>query len=373
MTPIQIPPLYLAMIDPGSLIRGALFLVLAAALVWAGRRARGRTGIVMHCVALLLLVRVVLICNPWSWDAYASVLGARDVGWRQRNVLIVERERFLKKPASLDYLAVGSSQADAIFRKYAKDHQELDVLALAGMFPLDFVLYREYISAYRPRVVLLHLSEFDMARVHSPRRAVIAPSQGLSLLRLLAQLRAFPEGRDYDQAILEMAVGEIFPEFKYGFIFRGLVDKGLGREQALEEDSPEATPTGSEPGLGTLDWQIADLARRIEPDSLEFNFFFLEVFLDFCAERSMEVVITEGQYMPAAQAAADQTVNSMVRERLKALSSERGGVVFIPQNTVFEFDDADFVDMVHVRPDVGYEFTRHLLGYLSSREQGADL
>jgi len=372
VTPIQLPPLSPGLIDPGSLVRGALLLALAAALVWAARRVGARGRFFMHTAALLLVVRVVLVSNPWCWDAYAGVLGARDVGWRQRDVILVERDRFLKKPVSLDYLVVGSSQADAIFREYASDHQEMAVFAMAGLFPLDFVLYREYIAAYRPRAVLLHLSEFDMARVHSPRRAVMAPPQGLALPRLLARLRAFPQGRDYDQAVLEMAVGEVFPEFKYGFVFRGLVDKGLGRKEALQEESLEPALEGVGVDPGELQRQIEGLARRIEPDSLEFNFSFLEEFVEFCAGRGIQVVIIEGQYMPAARAATDQRASIMVRDRLQALASAREGVAFIPRDAVFEFDDAQYVDVAHVEPEAGHEFTRRLLDYLGHAEAAAN-
>jgi hypothetical protein len=355
------------MIDPGSLAGAMIVLVLASLLLWLAFRVKDRARFFALGAASLLLVRVVLIHNPWCWDAYGGVLGARDVGWRQRDVIRVERDRFLKKPESLDYLVVGSSQADAIFREYAASHQELEIFAMAGLFPLDFLLYREYIAAHRPGVVLLHLSEFDMARVHSPRRAVMAPSQGLSLPRLYLQLRAFPQGRDYDRAVVEMAVGEIFPEFRFGFVFRGLVDKGLGRREALQEESPEPMLEGSDPDPEELQQQITGLANRIEPDSLEFNFFFLEEFLDFCADRGIAVMIIEGQYMPAARAATDQRANTMVRDRLQALSADREGVAFVPRDAVFEFTDAQYVDVAHVEPEAGYDFTRRLLDYLRSR------
>jgi hypothetical protein len=367
MTPIQIQPFSLAMIEPGSLVLGALLLALSAALVWAARRANGWLRLIMCGAALLLLIRVVLVCNPWSWEAYAGYLGGRDVGWRQRDVIIAERNNYLKKPAALDYLAVGSSQAGAIFWDYGMDHKELDVFMMAGLFPLDYVLYRDYIFAYRPRVILLYLSDFDMARVRSTRRVVMAPSQGIYLPLLFAQLRGFPQGRDYDQAILEMAVGEVFPEFRYGFIFRGLLDKGLGKKVALREESPPAMPEEMELEVGALDTKIAAVAGRIKPDSLDFNFFFLEEFIKRCTHRGIEVVIVEGQYMPAAQAVAGQAVREVVRERMQALAASRQGVAYLPREAVLQFDDEDFTDISHVKPQAGYEFSRQLLSYLNSR------
>jgi hypothetical protein len=170
-----------------------------------------------------------------------------------------------------------------------------------------------------------------------------------------------------------VAVGELFPEYKFGFVFRGLVDEGLGARLALQQPDPDGVSVGGEDGSGALKHQIAELARRIDPAGLDFNFFFLERFLDFCADRDISVVITEGQYRPEAQAMADQSVNDMVRVRLQAQAEERAGVQYLDLDELFEFSDDDFADLVHVHPEVGYKVTARLLDFLAMGEREVDL
>ena len=46
----------------------------------------------MACLLFIFLARMVLFGNPVLWDFYVRNLLPEDVGWRERSILIYERD-----------------------------------------------------------------------------------------------------------------------------------------------------------------------------------------------------------------------------------------------------------------------------------------
>lgn len=346
----ELKPSALALLSAGP-------AVLLAALVLAGRLRTPWRGLARG-LALFLLLRIVLLENPWAWAFYERTLRAREVGWRQMSVIREEHRSYYPTPTGVRFLAVGSSQTDAIFERFAEERDDLRVFSMAGLFPLDYVLYADRIAEYHPRVVILYLSEFDLARLHEPERIVLAPPQGLRLLRLARTLATLPGGERYRHALVEMAFGQILPEFRFAFVFRGLLRRAEGRDRFEATTRPEVDAPA----------EADDLRGSMEVEQIDFNLPFLRAFLAATASWGSRVVILEGRYAPAVTTEATRRLNAVVVERLRALATEFPHVAFVPRDGQPAVADADWVDAAHVSRDAGRAFAEEMLRRLEETD-----
>lgn len=341
----------------------ALLAAWGAALAlgaWAsGRLAPPWRGIARGLV-LFLALRVVLLGNPWAWAVYESNLRARHVGWRQMSVIREELRSWMRPPQGVRFLAVGSSQTDALYARIATEREDLRLFGLAGLFPLDFVLYQDRIAQYRPEVVLLYLSEFDLARVHDPERAVLAPPQGLRLARLVRTIPDLPGGDRYRRTLVEMGVGQVFPEYRFGFVFRGLLRKLQGGDRVEARAAPDEGPV-ERASPEALEREIANLRAGMTAEQIEFNLPFLREFLEACARWGSRVVIVEGRLAPGVPDEAMRQLNERVARELRALDLRYDHVVFVPLAEQPPIEDGDWVDASHVTREAGRAWAARML------------
>jgi hypothetical protein len=319
-----------------------------------------------RCILVVWAIRLILFGQYLSWEAYADHLSVEDLGWRPKRVVSVEHKKFFKTSLRAPYVAVGSSQTLAVYGSYSKEHdEELGLFQIAGMSPLDFWLYRHYIAQKKPQYILLYLSEFDQAKEPRMEWAKFAPSQGLALAGIYPALERTARKGGSELALKEMMVAEIFPEYKYSFIFKGFLDKATKKRKAL------ATPSLREQ-LDPNPLKLLEHARGLEDDLsdqwIEDNKYFLEKFLVFCRERGFKVLIVEGQYNPLAVTEKTAYLNEFVRQELQELDQTFDHVVFIPRARVMEFGRDDYRDVMHVRPEAGYRFAQQLMNVLKDKE-----
>jgi hypothetical protein len=321
---------------------------------------------VLMALAVVLAVRVVLVGNPWVWRLYEAKLHPDDIGWRQHSIMTKKRQSYDPLPSGVRYLAVGSSQTDAIYGAYAERHHELVTFGVAAMGPFDFVTFERQIVAYRPERILLYLSDFDLARPPDPAALVIAPAQGSRLPRLWRDLAEVGGEPSLRPVVAELAVGELFPEFKYRFVFRGIVQKAFQRIAARSGARPEK-PAPRE----TIEQRIGFLRAAIAREPIAFNLHFLRRFLEDVTGQGIQVVIVEGQYNPVASDAATEAIAAEVAGRVRAMREALEGVRYVSRAELRGFVEADYVDLSHVRPEVGYAFTRDLLALLEASTTAA--
>jgi hypothetical protein len=348
--------------DPERWLQADGMLIVALLVLLIGSRLAGARHFLLHLLIVFLALRLVLLGNPWIWQLYTDKLEFADVGWRQHSVISRMRDSYLQEDRQPHYLAVGSSQTGILYAEHARQHADLGIFDLAGMTPLDFLMFRRQIAQRRPEVILLYLSDFDIAREIPPESISMAPRQGLGLLQLWSWFGALPSGDIYERAVAELLVGEVFPEFKYGFIFRGISDKAMNRvAQRLGRQVPQ------QPSVRTpLEERVRLLRSTISMEYVESGVSLLRAFLEFTATMDTRVVIVEGQYHPAVFNEAILQANRAVAGRLAALAKTFAHVRYIPRSMTGEFTAQDYTDLTHVRPAAGYDFTRRLIDLLES-------
>lgn len=306
-------------------------------------------------VAIVAVVRVTLVDNPWVWSLYGRVLDPDRIGWRQDSALRTRIDSYRDLPSPVRYLAVGSSQTQAIYGLHARQHPELGVFDLAAMGPFDFVTHLEHIERYRPDVILLYLSDFEIARRPERAALVLAPEQRLGAPALWRDLLAVPAEWDTAPLLAEMVVGEILPEFKFRFVFRGLVDETFRRVAIRMGTPPPRAPREPE------EERIRMLRESIDPRHADFNLFFLDRFLEATQRRGLPVVIVEGQYNPVVLTAEILVTRAWVGERLALLADQYEHVRFLDGDQIPALEAADYGDLTHVTPEAGVNFASAVL------------
>lgn len=311
-------------------------------------------------VLLIILIRCLLFGHQLAWDFYRTQLSVDDVGWRQQSVVYVEYYKFSKYPGK-KYLAVGSSQTYTLYHDYSQTHPQLTVFNLAGMTPMDFYLYRQYIADRNPQYILLFLTEFDLAKEPSLLAAKIAPSFGIDLFTHWPVLYEISIQARTELALKEIAIGELFPEYKYSFIFKGLLQKFAKRNQALSIDSLYKE---TQPNAEQLTRGIQGVQRELDEKWIKYQAYFLKEFLEFCKHRSLKVIIVEGQYNPLIVNEKTPRLYALTQKAILFLMKNYPLVKYVPKSETLSLTQNDFSDAVHFKKDSALRFSQDLIGRL---------
>jgi hypothetical protein len=329
---------------------------------WFARKLSHGCRNLLYSIFIIFGLRLIFLDNPWIWPGYNKLLTAADVGYRQKDILVKKRIEYRRLP-HIRYLVLGTSQVGAVFYKYAQKHHDFAVFSMAGLRPGEYMLYRQYIFNYQPQYVLLYLSDMDIA-VPLGFGIQIAPAQRLYLPGFYTRVRTRFKEAGYQDALLKMVFGEFFPEFKYAFVFQGLLDKALGKQEALKKQ--QLLSVQSLPEKNLRKQQIEGLNATLKKEYIDANIQFLTEFLLYCSDHRIHVIIVEGQYNPVAYSPENRDLNRIVQQRLRGLAEIFDHVTFVPKAAIFEFTESDFRDITHVTFDAGYKFTQKLMTYLNT-------
>lgn len=345
------------------LILTVILVSMTAAAFFYRNNLKVKTSDFLTTVTLFLFLRIVLLDNPLAFGLYTNLLPSEAIGYRQHDAIYMEMQKYKRSfvPEALDFLAIGSSQVGAIFHHWEGLPGRIKVFSLAGMKPIDYVLYRSQIKALRPACIVLHLSEFDIANFPQLQETInVGPNQGVYLFDLFKKIRQYPVGKNYYKMFFPVIAGELLPEYKYSFVFRGLLNRVIGPGHAEAGGPPQ---TGSVPSAELMN-QIAKCVRYLDEKAIDFNMSFLEDFLMFCEKEGFEVVIVEGQYNPLGYNEKTGRLNGLVKELMQQLPLKYKNVRFIPRAELYNFAIKDYRDVSHVVPEAARAYTGRLSALL---------
>jgi len=263
-------------------------IILATMFWWAKRKLSQRWRAIINIGIMILIIRIILFQNPLAWYVYNHTLEPEVIGWRQSSVLYDKFNQF-KKHEDVKYLAVGSSQTGAIYNFSRDTLSDFRVKSLAGFGPLDLYLYRYNILNYGPEEILLYLSDFDMGRAPVLETIKLAPPQSFHFLPVYYSLKKYFSGDQFKRAMKEMLVGELFPEFKYSFIFKGYISQLFNKNSAFPTVAASMTEKEHKA------YQFKQLKKVIKADNIPVNLYYLNKFISFFEKRGIPILIIEGQ------------------------------------------------------------------------------
>lgn len=347
----------IAQINFEFLLYIAAELAALAVVYIYSKRLTQRWQTAINLGIIILIIRIILFQNPLAWYVYHHTLDPEVIGWRQSSVLYDEFAQY-KSYDNVKYLAVGSSQTGAIYRFSNDTLSDFRVKSLAGLGPVDLYLYRYNILNYHPEHILLYLSDFDMGRPATLETVKLAPAQGLHFPAVYRDLNMYFSGKEFSRTMKEVLVGELFPEYKYSFIFKGYIDQLFDKNKVFPV--PAAAMTKEE----YQEYQFEQLKNVIDKSSIDVNLYYLDKFISFFEQRGISVIIIEGQYHPNAYTEKNLAVRKEVRNKLEMVEMSYSNVKFIPDSEIMLFKSSDYQDAYHVNPEAGKRFMQQVVKYI---------
>ena len=142
-------------------------------------------------------------------------------------------------------------------RQLRGQQRNCGTFVLAGMGPSDFFLYAREVERIKPRDVVLYLSDFDLGNQPSMIGAKLAPPQsGRRIIELLQILRSYPTAISFTEK-QDFVISQAVPQYRYQYIFRGLLDKLVRKKKGF----PEADVTAKS-DEESFERQLKDFATR---------------------------------------------------------------------------------------------------------------
>ena len=350
--------------DLRSLISSFVNLGIIIIFICATRKSRPLIRKSGYTILIILIIRIALFNQPFSWNFYNSYLDGKNVGWRQKKVILQKHKEFLRKPKNIKFLAVGSSQTNAVYGHYASKHDNFETIVLPGCDALSLALYRKHIESFKPKYLLLYLSEFELARPPSLSAATVSPRQGLSFIQIYPILKDTRKSFKSKTSINELLMGELFPEYKYSFIFKNIFNKLIKKNDSLTTPSQSVKISYGE-YFKTSIKKLTGKGRSIP--GINLNVRFLRTFLTYFKDKPLKIIIVEGQYNPLAYTKKNLKLNKIAYNKLKALGDEFRNVTFIARKDIMEFTEKDYKDGTHVKSMSGYAFSKKLMNILRNR------
>jgi hypothetical protein len=325
------------------------------------RRARPAYEIAAILV-LVVALRFALFGSDAAWSVYAHAASTVTFGWRQRDMTVFEYRRRIHA-GPVDCLALGSSQSGAIFNNPVFYRGGKNVsLSIAGLQPHEFPFFLPTIEKVRPRRLVLYLSELNMSRKPEFGALRLLPAQGWELPGVIRSW--LPHRHLFDRfwhGTAELALAEVFPEYRYSYVFKGLAANFWTPRRVGAEKRRQA---GSRRG------DLAFIGRFLHKDvdeCLAFNASSLEDVVRSCGSLGIQVVIVEGDTPPKAlEEPGIRRLRGVVLDRFEGIARRHSNVRLVRRSELFTFAQEDYHDRFHVRRPVGRRFSHALLKLLDA-------
>ena len=283
---------------------------------------------------------VLLFGNGPILTLYSRLLRSWNIGWRQASTLVREAERFDAEIKPVNYLAVGSSQTYVLYTMYDREHDDFEVLNIAGMNVLDMLLYQDLIKKKCGGNLLLMLSDFDLCRKPSVEGVLMSPPQSMGRLSTLVS-----ELYELDLLTLseceEYITAQLFPGFRYQYVCRGLLDKLFRKNMAFPNNGGHDTAADAAHPV------MIKTLRGLSDSYLNSNMAVLSLFVSEMISNGVEVVIFEGEYEPSIMK-ENQDLRKKVRSRLFDFANNNSRVTYSSLKAFDSYKHLKFHDPYHL-------------------------
>jgi hypothetical protein len=337
----------MAGLDTQWLIMESLWLLSALGAILLGWRLAKDAKCLAVLLSLAIASHVFIFNNPAFFRLSNQMLGSAEIGWRQKSALLLDPLRFTRSDSRLAYLFVGSSQVGAVFGGYSAQQRDWGLFMLAGMGPLDFVLYAREVGRMAPRDIVLYLSDFDLGAKPSMLGAKLAPPQSAHRIAVLLRImRGYPTAFSFAE-IQDFLICQAFSPYRYQYIFRGILDNIFRKKRALPE-----TDVTAKTNAENMEDHLKFIAM-LSDQWFDVNLHLLDVFVGEMAVRGIGVIIVEGHYHPQALR-SNWKLHSLARARLEQVARKHPNCRYIPTGDAF--DARVYLDGTHVKSEAGAAF-----------------
>jgi hypothetical protein len=293
--------------NESSLLLPLLFLVLLAVGWFLVYKSKNPWRKLPAAILLLLTIRLFMFGNPLIWLIYAKLTDPQTIDQRLSMTINYKNRENQKIPPSIHYLAIGTSQVNALFHLYIKDHAFVTKKNLAGLLPCEYFLCNSFVQN-TPDTLILYLSEADFCKMPNYTSLYMLPEQYLGWYAKFRILQENYPGKKHEASAFNLMLNDCFPEFKYRMVVRHIA------LNLLHLDYVENTAKDV-----TLKSHLVNLQKLKDDGLIDYHMATFSHFLDMADKANKTVIICEGTMNPLALSAKNKILREKVRERFLAL------------------------------------------------------
>lgn len=311
---------------------------------------RAVSGLIL-AVLFIAAVRTAVFNNPRFWDyACAHLDMPSEIGALQQDtirVLSSRVSRHLKTP--MPYLAAGSSQVNRIFENALFRAAGGKVISIAYGDVLTLLLYPNIIRGQSADNLILYFSEYDFFKPMKYERMKYSPPLYFERFRLFFQLfRYAPDPEVFLFYTFEAFLSDLFPEYKYRFVFQGFLKK-IQNKFVVSKYSSRSS--------GQYSWQKhldeVDRDMRTGHVYFEMRVRMFEMLLERLGRENpeMSVFVFAGDIHPDAHTSLSKELRARTTAMLRMLSEKYPHLVYVPEGTIQSFQPEEYSDVTHIKPE----------------------
>jgi len=345
----------------------AAVVILVCLFFFSRKQLRSSLQKGISVLIVVMVLRLFLLYNPFIWRFYKNSLTEKEVGWLNRDVLRIEYYKYFRYFFCLSkYCILGSSQVGYVFPPGLLG--DAQVFTMSGLSPLGYLGLKDYFRFDRPEYIVLFISDLDMARFPDQAYLRTSLTGGFDLLKIFPRIfenKAFRE--KYSTKKLDFFArfifAQIFPEWKFSFVFKGFLNKLKGYNYELKEVTN--IELADVPAEVSLKEQLKNLTENHFEEPIPANLILLEEFVSFCYLNKIKVIILEGQYNPLAYTEKNMQLEKSVRNGITKLLLSYPNLVYIPREKLYQFTESDYLGGYHVNFQAAQRFLISFAGVYS--------
>lgn len=348
-------------------VQSICYAVLAVCLFvlyfYLRRRNKNFYSKLVLVIAVISFFRLIFFYNPFIWFFYNKILINRDIGYMYVDKIKIEKSKYERKYfLSPDYLAVGNSQVNFIFNREIT--RNVDFFSFAGNTILGYLSQKELILDRKPKKIILYLGEKAFGSKLLVDRSPIKPdtSDLLSVYNKIFNEHSGSEEttiHDFSGPIVDSLFEKVFPEIKYSYVFKGLLNKlsNFNYQNQKFDDEKDYI-------VHALDKLSDEMVYSLKYGGYEkfhkLNLDFVERFIALSNERKIPVVIIEAQYHPIGYTPYTLDMEGKVKDGLHEIVRKYPNAVYIEKEKLYNFKSEDFFDGYHIKPEPAKVFLQSL-------------
>jgi hypothetical protein len=338
------------------------FLLLLKYRDRISQRARGFSW----ALIAIGIIRVLLFESPAAWNSYLNAIPPDTLSFLTARQKAAELRNRQLIPAKLDFLIVGSSAMKYALTGVKKWRPRTEFIYAYGMRAMEAAFCRREVKSFNPSLIILYLTEYELGNItwEDAKYQSFYSFADLEFPVLYARLGKVMGLDRLTGYFLRSLTGFIFPEYRYSFIFRALINKLLGRpfRARFSELPPDRVLE-----LKIQD-QLGSMKKILRSPSwsaqMDINLLFLNDFLRFCRGEGIRVVLLQGRLHPRLETERTETLRLVATPRLEALAAAYANARFIPDSEFPPLVPDDFRDLMHLTEAACDRYSRSVLEYL---------
>ena len=342
----------------------ASLILVTIFLVQSKNQLNPASQILFFGALAILWLRFLLFWNIIAWNLYLRLLSHRELNYRELQSLRFEAEKFKRdlRPKASQYLAIGSSQIFSLFNNPVAYENGIKHLSQSDLRAFEYILRKEHIKQHGPKNTFIYLSPLDL---RFPKNTTYLihhqPGDWFAWWQLISKIAAYKHLWPHPyRLILGLIMAQLFPEYKYYYIFLGFYKKLTNRNSSFQE------LTEKQPPLEKFRSYMTERMEAVTETVMALHMTSLRELILFCQKENIKVWVIEGVTHPFGEHERLLALNQEILKTIRGWKHEFSNLTLITKPELYQFQESDFEDSFHFKIEAAERFTKTLLKNLAA-------